>query len=66
MKNLADGVQDKIDELFGEKASVKKSKRGITIVFQDNTSKHSFDVIYGKEIKCYAKDKKLNLYIRPE
>jgi hypothetical protein len=66
MKNLSDGVHDKIDELFGENASVKKSKRGTTIVFQDNTSKHSFDIVYGKEIRCYAKDKKLNLYTRPD
>lgn len=65
MPNLSSQVHSKIEDLFGEKATVKKRTRATSLTFQGSESTHKVDIIYGKEIGNYQKDQNLNLYVRP-
>lgn len=60
-------VYDVAKDLFGEKATISKQTKGITLSFEIAGGMFiDFDVVPGREINDFKKDKELNLYVRPD
>jgi len=59
-------VYNVLRDLFGEKATVTKNTKAITLTFEITRGIHiDLDVVPGREINDFKKDKELNMYVRP-
>jgi len=59
-------VYEVIGKAFSPKATVTKQTKAIGITFENNGNPIHFDIVPGREINDYAKEKDLNLYVRPD
>ena len=58
-------VYDIVKEAFSDVAEITKQTKAIGLTFENNGNPIHFDVVPGREINNYAKEKDLNLYVNP-
>ena len=66
LEKMFDSVHRVIDKSFGHEAVVTKQTKAISIAFDEDTEPIYFDIVPGREINNYGKDRMLNLYVSPE
>lgn len=60
-------VYEKLNKIFGHKAIIRQNTKAIGISFELKTGDFiDFDIVPGREINIFRKDKDLNLYVRPD
>jgi hypothetical protein len=59
-------VHDVVDHAFSDRAIITKHTKAIGLTFEEESESFFFDIVPGREIANYRKDKKLNLYVRPD
>ncbi|MBK6484047.1 MAG: hypothetical protein IPG01_13165 [Chitinophagaceae bacterium] len=59
-------VFNRVGKQFGNKATVSKQRKAIGLTFDTNQGIIHFDLVPGREIDNYAKEKELNLYQKPD
>lgn len=66
LEKMFESVHRVLDKSFGHEAIVTKQTKAISIAFDEDTEPIYFDIVPGREINNYGKDRMLNLYVRPE
>ncbi|MEO8403290.1 MAG: hypothetical protein ABI480_01790 [Chitinophagaceae bacterium] len=66
LKEMFNDMYESIARKFGRKAEVIKQTRAVGLCFTDGPDEICIDIVPGREINNYKKDKLLNLYVRPE
>jgi hypothetical protein len=59
-------VHDVVGNTFSDRAIITKHTKAIGVAFEEESEPVYFDIVPGREIANYRKDKKLNLYVRPD
>lgn len=66
LEHMFESVHRVINNSFSNEATVTKQTKAISIEFDQETEPVYFDIVPGREINNYEKDKLLNLYVRPD
>jgi hypothetical protein len=66
LSKMSATIHETIEQLYGGTAVVTKRRKATNILFNGLPEPVSIDVVYGRERDNYLRDKKLNLYIRPQ
>lgn len=59
-------VYDKINDRYGDSSIVEKKRKSISIIFDVDGTEVYVDVVPGREIDNYKKEKDLNLFVRSD
>jgi hypothetical protein len=65
LEEMYNWTYEKLYKEFGGKATVKRNTKAISLLFEKDGIEINFDIVPGREINNYKKDRKLNLYINP-
>lgn len=66
LKEMYYDVYEVVGNAFGDRAMVTKQTKAIGLTFKNNGNPIHFDVVPGREIRNYAIEKDLNLYVKPD
>lgn len=67
LEEMYNDVYENIKKIFGHNTNIKKNTKAISISFELKSGKFiDFDIVPGREINNFKKDKDLNLYVRPD
>lgn len=66
LEEMYNHTHDVIYKKFGDAAMVSKQTRAIGLTFEKDEQIIHFDIVPGREINDYNRDKDLNLYVRPD
>ncbi|WP_431215521.1 hypothetical protein ACQ86N_13005 [Puia sp. P3] len=66
LEEMYEYAYDRIRAEFSEKAIVTKQRRSIGLTFDSGEDSIYVDIIPGRAIGDYPRDRRLNLYVRPE
>lgn len=65
LKEMYDDVYNEIYHKFSKEATISRQTKAIGITFKIDNKEIHFDIVPGREINNYGKDKDLNLYANP-
>lgn len=66
LEEMYNWTHDKLKAEFGKIATVKKSTKAISILFEKDGYEINFDIVPGREINDYKTNRKLNLFVNPK
>lgn len=66
LEEMYEWTFEKLYDKFGDQVKIDRGTKAISMTFEKNGHAINFDVVPGREIGNYTKDRRLNLYVNPK